>query len=61
MTLDKVISYCLEQSKDCTECANEYFQLVLWLEELKMYRELADENKLIYSYMYSRDEKNNNK
>ena len=61
MTLDEAISHCLEQSKDCTECAKEHFQLALWLKELKMYRELADENKLIYSYMYSRDEKNNNK
>ena len=55
MNLDEAILHCLEQSKDCTECAKEHYQLALWLKELKMYRKLADENKLIHSYMYSQE------
>lgn len=53
MTIDEAILHCLEQAKDCTECAKEHYQLAQWLRELKVYRNLADENKLIYDYMYS--------
>ena len=55
MNIDEAILHCLEESKDCTECAKEHYQLAQWLKELKAYRELADENKLIYSYMYPKE------
>lgn len=55
MTLEDAILHCLEQSKDCTECAGEHYQLALWLKELKAYRELAKDNKLIHSCMYSEE------
>lgn len=45
MTLDEAIVYCIEQAgRRCDECSKEYYQLALWLQELKEYRDL-DNNK----------------
>lgn len=53
MNLDEAILHCLEQAdKQCNECGKEHYQLALWLKELKEFRKLADENKLIYEYIY---------
>lgn len=56
MTLEDAILHCIEQAKDCTQCAEEHYQLAIWLKELQEYRKLAKDNKLINAYMYS-DEK----
>ena len=39
MTLDEAIEHCREKSHGCSECANEHYQLLEWLLELKKYRE----------------------
>ncbi len=38
MSLDEAIEHCYEQAKGCDLCANEHYQLALWLEELKELR-----------------------
>lgn len=44
MSLDDAIQHCKDRAKaDCSECAKEHQQLTEWLEELKIYRELEEQ------------------
>ena len=46
LTLEQAISHCIERS-DCTECGKQHKQLAEWLEELKHYKELKAQDRLI--------------
>lgn len=49
MTIDEAIEHAKDISKkvNCKECADEHEQLVKWLEELKHYKELEEQGRLI--------------
>ena len=48
MSLDEAIRHCQERAvADCSECAREHLQLAEWLEELKSYKALEEQGKLL--------------
>lgn len=48
MSLDDAILHCKDRAReDCTECAKEHQQLAEWLEELKIYKELEEQEMLL--------------
>lgn len=46
MTLNEAIQHCIEKF-DCTECGKEHEQLAEWLEELKRFKDLQDQGRLL--------------
>ena len=54
MDLNETILYFLEKSENSLNSRN--YQIAIWLKELKAYRELSENNKLIYDYMYLKDD-----
>ncbi len=48
MSLDDAVIHCKARAKvDCSECAKEHQQLAEWLEELKSYKDLEEQGKLL--------------
>lgn len=48
MSIDDAILHCKARAKaDCSECAKEHEQLAEWLEELKGYKQLEEQGKLL--------------
>lgn len=48
MSLDEAIWHCQERAEeDCSECAREHLQLAEWLGELKSYKDLEEQGKLL--------------
>lgn len=48
MSLDEAILHCQGRAKaDCSECAREHLQLAEWLEELKVYKELEAQRRIL--------------
>lgn len=48
ITLDDAILHCKDRAKeDCSECAKEHQQLAEWLEELKAYKDLEEQGKML--------------
>ena len=48
MNLDEAIQHCYGRARaDCSECAEEHLQLAEWLEELKQYKGLEEQGKLL--------------
>lgn len=54
MDLNETILYYLKRAEE--PLSSRDYQMAMWLKELKTYREIAKDNKLLYDYMYSRDE-----
>lgn len=46
MTLDEAIKHAYEVAakEECPECAEEHYQLAVWLEELKVLKEIFNFN-----------------
>ena len=57
--LGNIIMECFNKSKVFTnnDLSVNYYQLGVWLLELKDYRRMAKENKLIFDAMYKEDGK----
>lgn len=53
MDLNETILYYLKRAEE--SLSSRDYKMAMWLEELKTYREIAKDNKLLYDYMYSRD------
>ena len=48
LSLDDAILHCQERAAaDCSECAREHMQLAEWLKELKEYKVLEEQGKLL--------------
>lgn len=48
ISLDEAILHCQERAEaDCSECAREHLQLAEWLKELKEYKALEEQGKLL--------------
>lgn len=48
ISLDDAILHCKGRAKaDCSECAKEHQQLSEWLEELKGYKDLEEQGRLL--------------
>lgn len=48
MSLDDAILHCKDRAReDCSECAKEHQQLAEWLKELKGYKDLGEQGKLL--------------
>ena len=55
MDLNEAILYFLKKSEN--SLSSRDYQIAIWLKELREYRELSKNNKLIYDYMYSKNDK----
>ena len=55
LELTHYINKYLDKANETQECvlSEEYYQIAIYLLELKRYRELAEENELIFKEIYS--------